>query len=429
MRSARRFNPVLLAPIVALALISFTVRFFAPVEGFEEQLMNEVGWLWWPICTVGLAAVWFGRERPGIAMFSLVPLWGLALLALNLGVLGAQKVGTNCSPASREFIAILSMGETYGIYVLAFAWSAALSLCCAAATLRERRKGEAGLAASLLLTGFSFVAATLHAGVIHFAMTEGLSSVAILRRAAADTNTIGALTGWLIFAGASVAILAAWRPQESRRRLGLLSAFTSVPLIVWALALEGRAPMVAYLEKASPRALRVDGLSPVERKAPLLTTPDAERDASTWFESSRVEGLRVGDTFGADALWRVFRMAHAAGTTELELNGVRGNITPLPFAGLERRFDLAVSATWVRLRRSEPCTNCDVTVHLEGSGLRAMHRDGSSEFWEREKLDESMQVKRLPGAEWVTQPLSNQALVDASLIALSHGHVLVLQVR
>jgi hypothetical protein len=206
MRSKRQLRPVLLAPIVALGLISFTVRFFHhPEPGYPlsvgallVELVNEVGWVWWPISITGFAAVWFGRSEssgPAIAMYWLVPLWGVSFAALHWSVWGAQKAVAICSPAPREVIAMGSMGETYGIYVFAFAWSAAISLCCAISTMGEGSKGETGLAASLMLAGLSFGAATLHAGAIRLAMTSGSYDVAVLPRAAVDVNTMGAVAG------------------------------------------------------------------------------------------------------------------------------------------------------------------------------------------------------------------------------------------
>ncbi len=437
---------LLLSPVLAMGLISLGLRVFNhPMPGDSDA--PEYCWLVEgdfaavPVFLMGAVAALWGarREQPALATYSLVPLWGTVAVAMRLAVEQAAVIDTNCGPASRETILVLRLGQLYGVLVLALAWSSALSLSGAVATLANRDRHDTGPAISLLLAGFAFASATLQAGAIRMVlMASPFVDIPTVQAASERSNVLGGLAGVLMIISASVAFSSNLQLVQTPARAALVGALTVVPLLCWGFAIETREPLLELMRDRLPRALIVDGLAPLTQKPAKLGGWETEADVAGGIEeygagadgeADSVFSLQVSEEISSASLWRVFEVLESRGVFEVELQGTAGGIRPLPLDAIERRVAFSPSATRVRLMGDGPCNTCDVKVSFAEDDLLVDHEDGSIELWKRASLLRDADVSGLSGAEWDGTPPENQALVAASLVALSHGHILTLRLR
>lgn len=267
MRAERTRWEAMVVPLLVAALVSASIRLFgdAPGELPEREFLNELGWPWMPLCAIGMFGVLIAaRGRCLVAMFSLVPFWAAVAGAIALGLDGMSKATTHCA-VSPEATALGSVGELYGTYVLAFAWSAALSLFVAVSTWRDGRRDERGPAASLLLAGLSFGVAALHAGALRATIFIGVRSQGLdsLGPLGLQVSQLGALAAALMFGSLLLAAVAAPRFASSPRRVGVLCALVVVPLLSWAVALGSRTPIVDFIRERLPLARPLESVTEV----------------------------------------------------------------------------------------------------------------------------------------------------------------------
>lgn len=422
------------------------------------ELVNEGGSFSYAILFAGafaslvsaiVAAV--SVRRPGLpAPFALIPFLLPVIAALVGVVLGMKDVMmaiATVSPSDKGVILVAATGELTSLSVQALAFAAAGTSCVAFAALvaigaapRGARlltilgAGTLGLCLTVMTAQELAVRGGFRA-IAHVAPSDRMVLLAGVIQEWQDLNRIsnGLFLASLAVALVGGAVLAA----RSQKTVGI---GTAAALIVAAIGFRGLNSMVErQLSNTSnvPAATQlrlVNGIEPSREDSVDLLDQTTERvDEAVTMRLSRHDmrdeprwlGVELTPSLEPKTLRRVLQVVHLANAAGVELigDGPRRQLeTPAFFASAVALMSQRQLAAPMRvLFTGDECTPC-VAATLSKTGLQA-----GEESWTQGEEAFAGDLATLPGVE-VGFDEDFEALVRASLAALSHRHLLVVRV-